>query len=523
MQFQIESLWTRVVVAFIGVAFAVSVCAAPSVAFSPAPGFLPLSNYELVKEADDIVLARATSTQQDEYSERITFTILKSFKGRCREKTISTSGTTNPKYYYSPSQSDDFQRARPGTYAGSGSAYDYQIGKTYLLFLQHFLVPPGYPLQEGWVVGERVWQVGVSVLSRDREEVSETSSPWVQAVEQYVRIDRLNDYEKEKSALRELRALAAADTPNEKFPVALVEDIDRHFLTISPFKSYEDLTAFRRAEDGQIPDKVYYALAQKFEPHAFALLRERFKGDQWPRYWLEYLSGVSHPRRLQEIADLWKKWRVPPAGVDAYRVEDVRRDIANALTSAASDANYAVIIRALKGSNLEEHSGQTLVRWFADHISPGALGAVKEMVGTNYKDSKLLTTLLTLGDEDVVRWAIDNAKTSGLNLAALIAASPTALADKVARNLIAGGNMDDLEVMIRVYTNTYTAPNRNPHRWDRMRDIIALPNKSTKVVSTLRSSLNPVITKHTPDFERFEALRKLLETQLETTSVRENP
>lgn len=497
--------------------------APPAAGCSVGPGFLWLSNYELVKKADDIVLARATSTRPGEFRERIGFTVLKSLKGRCREKSVFTSGTTDPKSYSGPSRDDDFGRARPGTYAGACEANDYQIGKTYLLFLHHFLVPPGYPLQEGWVVGERVWQVGIAILSRDREEVSETGSAWVQAVEHYLAIDRLNDYEKEKTALRTLRAQAAAATTHQNFPAALVADIDRHFATISPLKSYADLMALYDAGDARQRDSAVHALAQSFEPRAFAFIREHFRDNQWIRHWLRYLRGVEHPQRLQEVEQLWNKWLAPAAGYEPYAIEDIRREIADVLTVVASTSDYAVMARVVKTADLKEASGRTIVRWFALHASPGALQAIKEIVGADYKSSALLTTLVTLGDEEVVRWAVANAANNGFLLAAIMAHSPTALADVEARRLINQGDMKDLEAMIQVYTDTYTAPNQNPHRWDRLRDIIAMPNKSDRVIGALRSTLQPAVTKHTPDFARFEELRKLLETQLATEAAATKP
>jgi len=506
------SSWVRM--AALVVLLALAACLAPAaMACSPGPAYLPLSNYDLVKKADDIVLARAVSTKPGEAFKRIGFTVLKSLKGRCRAKASESFGTTDPEFYRGAGSDDDFERARPGTYSGSCSAHDYKIGKTYLLFLQHFLVPPGYPLKDNWIVGERVWQVGVEGLSRDREEVSETGSAWMKTVEHYARIDRLKDPKKEKAALRELRAQAAADTLHRKFSVALVADLDRHFQTVSPYKSYEDLMAFYRSGDERKRSNAVQALAQKFEPRAFALLREQWK-DEDVRSWLRYLRGVSHPQQLAEAAGLWEKWRVPPAGASAYNVEEMRREIADVLCLAASDADYAAMARAVRGADVKEHSGATIMRWFAHHVSPGALGAIKAIVGGDYKNSDLLGTLLTLGDEDAVRWAIANAQNNGLRLAALVAESPTRLADEAARKIIAAGDPADLEAMVWVYTNTYTAPNRNPHRWDRLRDIIALPDKSPKAIGALHSSFNPLVTKGSPDFARFEELRKLIEAQI---------
>ncbi len=60
----------------------------------------------------------------------------------------------------------------------------------YVLFLKRF---------------EEEWVVTGPALSRINVEVRKTNSPWVQAVEQYVRIATLNDYAKEKQALFELR------------------------------------------------------------------------------------------------------------------------------------------------------------------------------------------------------------------------------------------------------------------------------------------------------------------------------
>ena len=180
-------------------------------AYSVGPGFFWLSNYELVKQADAIVLAKAVDARSrpERVGESVIFEIVERLKGNYDKKGLSAYGHTHR--FRGRSSKGDFSRARRGTYAGMGAALDFRIGQFYLLFLTRH---------------KGKWRIGMPPLSRTQEEIDPDDSPWMQAVRQYITIAQLNDYEKEKAALKELHARAAAQTDPRKYPPGLVADID---------------------------------------------------------------------------------------------------------------------------------------------------------------------------------------------------------------------------------------------------------------------------------------------------------
>ena len=66
---------------------ATALFAYPASACIPAP-FLPRSNFELVKDASDIVLAQAMKPEAGQPRHFIRFHILRSLKGICPEKAL---------------------------------------------------------------------------------------------------------------------------------------------------------------------------------------------------------------------------------------------------------------------------------------------------------------------------------------------------------------------------------------------------------------------------------------------------
>ena len=188
----------------------------------------PPSNYELVKAADAIVLAKvrrvgmvppaqqAGTALLDSQAEFEIQTIL---KGTIEQKTLTFFGFEDRT---ERTRVDDFTKP---TRAGAGPLSPpypcgvpsrYRADAQYLLFLVHSKV-------------HGAWTFPKVPVSRLNEEVDGEDSPWVQAVRRYIRIASLQSEEAEDQALRDLQAKARrADDPRQ-YPPALVADVERHF------------------------------------------------------------------------------------------------------------------------------------------------------------------------------------------------------------------------------------------------------------------------------------------------------
>jgi hypothetical protein len=210
-------------------------------------GYARPTNYELVKEAEAIVLANAVTFEKRGETSRgkafgvFRFKVLEHLKGDCRDEFISVEGDENVRSW---GDANDFSFTK-GDH-GPCNPTDYKLKGTYLLFLHKW--------KESWVVGGPPF-TRVNVL------VEVTNAPWTQAVRHYARIARLNDYDKEKAALRELRSRAVANDAG--CPKALAGDIDAHFEKPTPAKSFSDLkTLYERTNDPQMREYVLWACSR---------------------------------------------------------------------------------------------------------------------------------------------------------------------------------------------------------------------------------------------------------------------
>ncbi len=196
----------------------------PTSACKVSADYLRPSNYELVKLADSIVVARASKfdNKPGEIG-TVTFQILEVLKGNFNGLYLDINGYDG---FLGDSKSGDFSEPRPGALAGSCIAMDYRRGTLYLLFLKKS--------GEG---DSATWAMLSEPFSRVNEEIN-LASPWLETVRQYVHIGNLRDYEKEKKALYELKSQVEKD--NSEYSIALTQDIDSYFSTPSDLKSCED-------------------------------------------------------------------------------------------------------------------------------------------------------------------------------------------------------------------------------------------------------------------------------------------
>lgn len=442
-------------------------------AFSVGPGFFVLSNYELVKQADTIVLTRAVEWSQS--AKLVKFRVVECLKGSCKDEYVSAFGYTEEAGRQSKkkdfrfrgrSKKGDFSHARPGTYAGMGTAMDYRTGQFYLLFLTN-------------VKGE--WCIGRPALSRTQEEVDPNDSPWMVVVKHYIRIAELKDYEKEKAALRELRARAEAGSDPKKYPTGLVSDIDRHFSRPSPMKSYEDLMVFyRSAQTKREREKVLHALAKAGHEEALPMVRNLITDARICNIFLGYLVKLKDREGVETIANHFIKFSW------------ANERWASALVDLADETHTKTMLRVLESCK-EQKAGKIILSWFKDHPSPGVVGALRKAVGSEYEKERkwyLTLQLASKGDEEVVRWAIgriDKVK-DPIHFRAIIVIthSPTQAANEIVQKLIANSKE---QTLLQVFYSLITDGNQNPRRWDHLEAIISLENKSDSLVRQMKNSL----------------------------------
>src|SRR5258708_6674473 len=211
--------------------------AAPARGCEEATGSLAHTNYELVRRAEAIVLARAVRfSPSPEHPEcgKLIFEVEQVLSGEFRDATLTLDANLDESAGRTPE--DDFSAPRPS--AAACIAEDYRLRGRYLLFLRQY---------------SRRWDLSGPGFSRVNEEVNGPDSPWVQAVRLYLRVAALHGYDREKAALGQLRARMAAGEEAKALAGALVADIDRHFRTPSDAKSGADLVElFRKAPSDRV-------------------------------------------------------------------------------------------------------------------------------------------------------------------------------------------------------------------------------------------------------------------------------
>jgi hypothetical protein len=462
---------SRLFMASLGAAVALAASApAPARACSMIAGWLRPTNYELVRGAEAIVLARSVELipGKEELPGVVRFAVEEVLAGDVRAGSLAVEGNL---HFGGRTPENDFGTARPGAFAGGCVAYDYRLDRHYLLFL---------------IQGEQGWQVGGAAFSRVNEEVDGSGSPWVQAVRLYRKTAALGDYEKEKAALRKLRTQATARTDPRRFPAALADDIDRHFRTPTDAKSAADLIAlFNQAESAAVRRECLWALGNSAPPEAKEFLRRQLQAGP-PEDWLfplgRYFAAVEDHTVFATLAGLFA--RSARAGRENF-------EIARALVASAAAPDAPRMLELLHAGN--DATAATLAAWFA---APGrdprsAIADLDRRARGRYGDrSELAHALAALGDEAVVAWA-EQAWRGGADQSwaavRALAASPLGAADVAVREIIAGKDARALHDLI---TYLVISDSRfNPRRWDRLDEIVRVHGQDAGVRSRLRLHL----------------------------------
>jgi len=452
--------------------------AAPGWSCSLVAGAPLPTNYELVRDARAIVLARSVSwapygdEEKDAFGGAVRFEVEEVLKGDVRLSALTLDGHLD---FAGRGPEDDFSQARPGAYAGACSAYDYRLDHHYLIFLE-------------WDDLNDRWVSGGPAFARLNEEVDVPDSPWVQAVRLYLKVAALRDYAREKAELHELRIRAAAGAAPKTFPKALVADIDRHFKTPTATKPPADLIDLYQhaGSDGARRDALW-ALADSHPPAARDLLRGlllKETRDELRQPLLAYFSKVADHRVFRPLSRAWARLPLGSPG---------RRDLLLALTAAAGPRDAPRLAGLLATADGDQ--AVVLARWFA---SPGrdprpALALLNGRPGGNPGgDRTFQDALAILGDATVVAgaeermWSGPGVEDHRWEDAHVIAWSPLATADAAARKIIDSRDAQRTEWLVDGYNDD--SARANPRRWDRLEDILRAQAGNAKFLSKLKTT-----------------------------------
>jgi hypothetical protein len=435
-----------------------------AVACSVVMGYVRPTNYELVKEADAIVLANAISFEKKGETRRgksygvFKFKILDRFKGDFKDEFISVEGDNDLRPWGDP---NDFSFTK-GDH-GPCNPTDYELKGNYVLFLGNW---------------KGVWSVSGAPFTRVNVSVEGTNAPWTKAVRQYARIAKLGDYEKEKAALLELRSCAQANDAD--CPKALIQDIDAHFSKPTPAKSFSDLQAlYEQTKDPEIREYVLWACTRGEKSEAKEFFRTLLRSGVW----LQFLNPVCSYVAQVKLSGFT---HVFAATLSTNRVEHDRQMLLFALSGSAEASEQPLMQKVLQSINEEE--AVILGDWFVKHPSQEAIKQFTKLASKDYSENHELTLALAgMGDTNVLNWAKEFIKRPAENhwLAYYVfALSPLPAADALARQTIQRGDSDGLVSLVQGYKDSKRAD-----RLDRIKEAIALKTKSRKLIYWLRRTL----------------------------------
>lgn len=231
------------VVASIVVGLTLWSSATAALACSVTEGFVRSSSYELVEQADAVVVAVADSQSGDSeaFDTAVTFRIERAFKGRPPATIVMDSARLGR---IAPSDPGDLTVPHPETMHGACSRYTFQRGGRYVLFLRE---GEGGSQPEGWYAMRPIFWRGA-------EDYAGPDSAWVRALNLYMDIQR-----EQPDRMAALDALAGR-LPSLEVPGAsatdrqIALDIRDHLSSLSPAKPTPYLvSAYEALERGESP------------------------------------------------------------------------------------------------------------------------------------------------------------------------------------------------------------------------------------------------------------------------------
>jgi hypothetical protein len=439
-------------------------------ACSVSSDFLPPSNYELVRLAGQIVLARAVSAT----SGGVTFEVVEALRGSALKPkdVITLEGYVGR--YAGPSPVGDFSAARPGAASGGCIAYDYEVGRQFLLLLRG--------------QGPRWATVGIP-FARVNEEVTTPGDPWLASVRRYAQVAALADPVKERAALEALRAQAER-SPSPSLPEALAVDIARHTRTPSAYKTFAELKAmYDAAPPDRSKGRVLLAITMRGDPAAGPFVAQILKQAQANPAGsgplldplAHYYDKVPDSRSLQDLADLYVQLGTTRG--------HARWQIMWTLIHRAGPVHRPTMLKAIEGAD-DEEAGR-LAAWFARYPSPEAQAHLTKRLRGDFENKTELTfALAAMGAKAPLDWAFGVLRTPSAPQRTsnthsfrvgdkpdtrwvapyVVARSPLPEADRAAATIIRA-RQDDFITLVQGYEEASHA-----HAERRLKEIAALPD-----------------------------------------------
>lgn len=448
---------------------------------STVVGYVRPTNYELVKQADAIVVAQAISfkrqkTFRGHHYGVFEFKVVENLKGDCNAASLSVEGDDDVSSWGDP---EDFSFDKGDR--GFCNATDYKLKAHYVLFL------------ENW---KGKWIVSGPPFTRINVMVEGANAPWVKAVRQYSLVAALDNYEQEKDGLRELRTRAMAKDPT--CPPGLVKDIDNHFVRPTPAKSFNDLKRlYQENLDVETREYVLWGLVEGKRQEAEEFVRELMKGDDWKLYVIPICSYIS-------------AFKLPgfhePLAAELARTEKwyTRQMLLHGLVGTAGASQQDFMQRVLQSLNGEElkKEAEILADWFINHPSPEAVKHYTALAQTNYAEAWELTIKLAeMGDTNVIVWAQEFAKKKNQKdwMAYYVYShSPLPFADELASKVISKGDSEELTGLVQGYMDSMRT-----NRLDRLKEIVALKLKDRRLMYWLRRAFEDMVFDGNKDAERL--------------------
>jgi hypothetical protein len=322
------------------------------------------------------------------------------------------------------------------------------------------------------------WLIGGAPFTRVNVLVEGTNAPWTEAVRLYAQVARLNDYEKEKVALRELRSRALANDP--QVPGPLAADIERHFVEPTPAKSFSDLRAlYEESTDSDTRNYVLWACARGEKQEAKDFFRSLLRQGEWTNFISPVCNYVARVK-LRGFYDTFV------TALNANHKEHERRMLLFALTGSAEGGEQALMQSVMKSVSGEELV--IIAKWFVEHPSTPAIKHIGNVASKDYEEHFELTlALASMGDTNVLNWAREFVKKPGEKdwLGYYVfARSPLPAADVLAREVIKAKDSAALVSLVQGYQDSKRAD-----RLERIQDVMAIKTKSRKLIYWLRRTL----------------------------------
>lgn len=342
----------------------------PAIACSLVPGTVRPSNFELVQDADAIVVATPTSERgaTGDGFKNVTFRTVRTIKGEVAATfEVGRLGLGRAR----PSDPNQIMFSHPEGHMGPCNRVTLARDKPYVLFLSH----------------DRSGKLEVygAAFSRVSEDYAGPDSIWMRTIGTYLDLQQRLDPMAQLDALITLRATLPARPVGTTFQDLLANDIDMHLASISPWKptgfllaALSDHRAGRPPRYGPRPTK-FDKEQSAAEAFTEALFPQAAKGDAQEDYnekILTALAASGHP-------DAWPVFEplVGPNALPAdlslglrYLVNHDRYPEAYALIEArgptimatATEAQAAILADAISDVQEDPAYDETTARWRND-------------------------------------------------------------------------------------------------------------------------------------------------------------